>query len=324
MKAFIRCTIGLGLWILSILPAAAEDFPNQVIKLVVPFAAGGGVDVVARIVAPKLAETLGGNVIVEDRGGAGGMLGASYVAQATPDGYTLLVGTGSTHGTNSSVYTKLTYDPVRDFAPVILMSQSPLLLVVRPSLPAKTVSEFIALAHSEPGKLSYGSYGVGSINHLGAELFNAMAHTETNHVPYHGSAPALTDLVGSHIDYTFDGVSTSVGYVRAGTLRLLGVASSTRTPVLPDAPTIAEAALPGFDSSVWFGLFAPVNTPKPIVDILNAKMNSVLTLPEVKESFAKLGYEALGGTPDVLAQREDAEIKKWADLVREKNIHVEP
>jgi tripartite-type tricarboxylate transporter receptor subunit TctC len=324
MKAIVRYTIGLGLFLFSVAAASADDYPNQIIKLVVPFTAGGGVDIAARIVAPKLAEAIGGNVIIENRGGAGGMLGASDVAQAQPDGYTLLVGTGSTHGTNSSVYTKLTYDPVRDFVPVILMSQSPLMLVVRPSLPAKSVSEFIALARAAPGTLSYGSYGVGSINHLGAELFNSMAHIETNHVPYHGSAPALTDLMGGHIDYTLDGVSTAVGYVRAGALRLLGVASLTRTPVLPDAPTIAEAALPGYDASVWFGLFAPANTPKPIVDKLNAKMNIVLALPEVKESFAKLGFEAVGGPPDILAKRVDNEIKKCADLVREKNIHVEP
>ena len=222
-----------------------------------PFVAGGGVDVVARIIAPKLCEELGQSVIIENRGGAGGMLGAAAVAQAPADGYTFLLGTGSTHGTNSAVYAKLSYDPVRDFEPVVLVSQSPLLMVVPPSLPAKSVAEFIALAQSKPGQLSFGSYGTGSINHLGAELFNSMAHIQTNHVPYRGSAPALTDLVGGRLDFVFDGVSTSLGYVQAGTLRLLGVAGLNRTPVLPDAPTISEAGVPGFDTSVWFGLFAP-------------------------------------------------------------------
>ncbi len=308
----------------SSLSAGAQNYPNQVIKIIVPFAAGGAVDVVGRIIAPKLSEALGQPVIIENRGGAGGMLGAADVARSAADGYTLLLGTGSTHGTNSSVYTKLSYDPVRDFTPVVLVSQSPLLMVARPTLPAKSVAEFIALARSEPGKLSFGSYGVGSINHLAAELFNSMAKIRTNHVPYHGSAPMLTDLMGGQIDFAFDGIATSLGYIRSGMLRLLGIAGLTRTPLLPDAPTISESALPGFEASIWFALFAPANTPKPIVEKLNSEMNSVLALPEVRESFAKLGFEAVGGKPDVLAQRVDTELKKWADLVREKNIHVEP
>jgi tripartite-type tricarboxylate transporter receptor subunit TctC len=303
--------------------AQAQDYPHQTVKIVVPFAPGGGVDVVARIIAPKLGEELGQSVIIENRGGAGGMLGAAAVAQAAPDGYTFLLGTGSTHGTNSAVYTKVSYDPVRDFAPVVLVSQSPLLMVVRPTLPAKSVTEFIALARSGPGKLTFGSYGTGSINHLGAELFNSMAKIQTNHVPYRGSAPALTDLIGGRIDYTFDGVSTSLGYVRAGTLRLLGVAGPSRSPVLPDAPTISESGLPGFDTTVWFGLFAPAGTPKAALDKVNSKMNAVLATPQVKESFAKLGFEARGGGPDVLATRVQTEMKKWTDLVREKNIRIE-
>src|SRR5882757_607388 len=305
-------------------PAArAQDYPNQTVKIVVPFVAGGGVDVVARIIAPKLGEELGQSVIIENRGGAGGMLGAAAVAQSPPDGYTLLLGTGSTHGTNSSVYSKLGYDPVRDFVPVVLVSTSPLLLVVRPSLPAKSVSELIALARSKPGQLSFGSYGTGSINHLAAELFNSMARTSTNHIPYRGSAPALTDLIGERLDYTFDGVSTSLGYIQAGTIRLLGVAAPDRTPVLPGEPTIAESGLPGFDTMVWFGLFAPAGTPKPVVDAVNRKANAVLASAQVKDSFAKLGFQAVGGSPDVLARKVQTEMQKWADLVREKSIHLE-
>jgi tripartite-type tricarboxylate transporter receptor subunit TctC len=304
-------------------PAQAQDYPNQTVKIVVPFVAGGGVDVVARIIAPRLGEELGQSVIIENRGGAGGMLGAAAVAQAPPDGYTLLLGTGSTHGTNSSVYSKLSYDPVRDFVPVVLVSTSPLLLVVRPSLRAKSVAELIALARSRPGELSFGSYGTGSINHLGGELFNSMAKIQANHIPYRGSAPAMTDLIGGRLDYTFDGVSTSLGYVQAGTIRLLGVAAPDRSPVLPDEPTISESGLPGFDTMVWFGLFAPAGTPKPIVDLVNRKANAVLALPRVREGFAKLGIEAVGGGPDVLARKVQTEMQKWADLVREKNIHVD-
>ncbi len=313
---------------LSVLLAAvgavpAQDYPGQVIKIVVPFTPGGAVDVVARIVAPKLSEALGQPVIIENRGGAGGVLGATAVAQAAPDGYTLLVGTVSTQGTNSAVYTRLSYDPVRDFAPIVLLSTSPLVMEVKPSLPVKTVTEFIALARASPGKITYGSYGVGSINHLVSELFNSMAGIETRHVPYRGSAPMLQDLIGGQIDYVFDGVSTSAGYVQSGTLRLLGVASATRTPVLPDAPTIAASGLPDFDNPVWFGLFAPARTAPAIVAKLNGLMNQILATPDIKQSFAKLGFETGGGSPDALARRVDGEIKKWTALVREKNIHVE-
>ena len=307
----------------SSLSAGAQNYPNEVIKIIVPFAAGGGVDVVARIIGPKLSEALGQPVIIENRGGAGGMLGAAAVAKAAPDGYTLLLGTGSTHGTNSSVYKKLSYDPIRDFTPVVLVSQSPLMLLVRPTLAAKSVAELIALARDEPGKLTFGSYGFGSITHLSAELVTTMANIQAKHVPYRGSAPALVDLLGGHIDFVFDGIQTSLAYVRSGKLRLLGIASLTRTPLLPDAPTISET-LPGFDTTLWFGLFAPADTPKPIVDKINGKMNAVLALPEVRESFAKLGFDVVGGGPDILAQRVDTELKRWVDLVREKNINVEP
>ncbi len=281
----------------ALAPAAAQTYPEQVVKIIVPFTAGGGVDVLARIVAPKLSDLFGQPVIIENRGGAGGMIGAAAVAQAPADGYTLLVGTVSTHGTNVSVYANLSYNPVRDFTPIVLLSKSPLMMVARPTLPAKSVGEFIALARSEPGKLSFGSYGVGSINHFGAELFNAMADIQTNHVPYRGSAPALSDLMGGQIDYMFDGVSTSLGYVQSGMVRLLGIASLTRTPVMPEAPTIAESGLPGFDTTVWFGLFAPAGTPKSVIDTINNKVNAVLAMPDVHESFAKLGFEAGGGAP---------------------------
>jgi tripartite-type tricarboxylate transporter receptor subunit TctC len=228
----------------------------------------------------------------------------------------------STHGTNVSVYTNLSYDPVRDFAPIIMLSQSPLMMVTRPTLPVKSVSEFIALARKEPGKLSFASYGPGSINHLAAELFNRMAKTETNHVPYRGSAPALTDLMSGQVDYMFDGVSTSSGHVQSGRIRLLGIASLTRTPVMPDAPTIAESGLPGFDVPVWFGLFAPAGTERSIVDAINKATNTALAMPDVKEAFARLGFEPGGGSADVLAGKMKAEIEKWRPLVQERHIFV--
>jgi tripartite-type tricarboxylate transporter receptor subunit TctC len=304
-------------------PARAQTYPSQPGKIVVPFVAGGGVDQVARIIAPKLGEVLGQTVVIENRGGAGASLGAAAVASAPPDGYTLLMGTGSTHGTNSSVYPKLSYDPVRDFVPVVQVTTSPLVLIVPPGLPAKSVEELIELGRSKPGELSFASYGTGSINHLGGELFNAMAKIKASHIPYRGAAPALTDLMAGRIQYTFDGVATSLGYARAGNIRILGTAGPKRSPVIPETPTIAEKALPGFETVVWFGLFAPAKTPAPVVELINRKTNEVLAMPSIQESFTKLGIEGVGGTPDALAARVRAEMEKWAKLVREQNLRFE-
>src|SRR3954467_12027869 len=231
-------------------PAQSQNYPAQTIKIVVPFPPGGGVDVVARMIAPRLSESLGQSVIVENRGGAGGSLGATAVAQSPGDGYTLLLGTASTHGTNPNVYTKLGYDPVRDFVPVALITSAPLVLAANNALPVRTAADLIALAKAKPGELSFGSYGTGSSNHLVAELFNRMAGIQANHIPYRGSAPMMTDLIGGRIQYAFDGVATTLGYIRGGTVRLLGVSGAKRSPVLPDDPTIAESAVPGFEAGV--------------------------------------------------------------------------
>ena len=203
------------------------------------------------------------------------------------------------------------------------MASQPLALIVPPALPVKSVGELITLARSKPGELSFGSYGTGSINHLGSELFNSMAKIQVNHIPYRGAAPAMTDLIAGRLQYVLDGVATSLGYAQAGTIRMLGVASLNRSPVLPDLPTISEAGLPGFDTTVWFGLFAPAGTPRAIVDSVNRKANAVLASARVKESFSKLGLEAVGGNPDVLARKVQAELQKWTDIVRDKNIRVE-
>ena len=301
----------------------AADYPNQTVKVVVPFPPGGGVDVVARIVMPKLSEALGQPVIIENKGGAGGSLGATAVAQAPRDGYTLLLGTGSTHGTNPNVYAKLSYDAVRDFTPVILVTSSPLVLVANPTVPAKTAAELIALAKAKPGTLSFGSYGTGSINHLAAELLNSMAGIQTNHIPYRGSAPMMTDLIGGRIQFAFDGVSTTLGYIQSGKVNMLGISGSKRTPVHPNEPTISESAVPGYDTSVWFGLFAPAGTPKAAVDLLNGKIDAILKLPEVKANLLKLGLEPAGGGPDVLAGKVQSELQKWTKIVREKNIRID-
>jgi tripartite-type tricarboxylate transporter receptor subunit TctC len=304
--------------------ARAQDnpYPNQPVKIIVPFAAGGGADVVARIVAQSLGDALGQSVIVENRAGAGGSLGATYVAQSPPDGYRLLMGTVSTHGTNAAVYSKLGYDPVKDFTPIALVASAPLMLIAGPAAKVKSVADLVAAAKARPGELSFGSFGTGSINHLAAELFNSMAGIKTTHVPYRGSAPAMTDLIGGRIDYALDG-PTALSYIQAGTVALLGVANPARWSVLPDRPTVAESGVPGFVTITWFGLFAPAGTPKPIVDLLNSKLNVALASPATKEGLAKIGLEPTGGGPDVLAKTVAGDIKKWGEVAREKNIRAE-
>ena len=305
--------------------ASAQPYPTkEVVRLIVPFVPGGGVDAVARVLQPLLTDALGQTVVIENRGGAGGALGAAAVAKAAPDGYTLLLGTGSTHGTNSAVYPKLTYDPISDFTPVVLVSSSPLLLVTGPDFPAKTAADLVAIDRAQPGKLNYGSFGTGSINHLAGELFNAMAGIQANHIPYRGSAPAQTDLMAGRLQFMFSSGSALLSYFQANTMKLLGVAGEERWPVLPSYPTISESGVPGYEASVWYGLFAPANTPKPVVDLLNSKMNAVLAETKVAESFSRFGIHAQGGTPEALGRRVQTEIKKWADLVREKNIRVDP
>lgn len=304
--------------------ALAQTYPAQTVKIVVPFPAGGGIDIIARVIAPKLSEALGQTVIVENRAGAGGSVAATAVAKAPSDGYTVLLGTGSTHGTNAVVYSKLGYDPGRDFAPVVPVATSPLMLVTHPSVPAKSVKELIELARSKPDELKYSSFGTGGLNHLAGELFSAMANIKTTHVPYRGTAPAMNDLIAGQVQYSFESVQASIGHIQAGTIRLLAAAGEGRASLLPDAPTVAESGVPGFAAVSWSGIFAPAGTPKPIVQLLNSKMNPILASPEVKASLAKLGVETLGGSPEKLAGMVESEIRKWTDIARERNIRIEP
>jgi tripartite-type tricarboxylate transporter receptor subunit TctC len=302
--------------------AHAQQYPSQPIKMIVPFPVGGGADIAARVVAQHLGTGLGQTVFVENFGGAGGTIGTARAAQATPDGYTVFVGTPSTHGTNVAVYSKLSYDPIRDFAPIGLIGTSPFLLIAHPSVKAQSAPELIALARGHPGELNFASFGNGSINHLGLELFNSMANIDVRHVPYRGGAPALADLVAGRTQYTFDG-SAAIPAIRAGQVKLLAVGSAQRWHVFPDTPTVAETALPGFDLATWYGLFAPAKTPQPVVDLLNGKLNAALALPQAKESFAKMGFDAAGGPPEVLAKKVQDEVGKWTDIARRKNIRVQ-
>jgi tripartite-type tricarboxylate transporter receptor subunit TctC len=303
--------------------AIAQSYPQQPIKIIIPFAAGGGGDVVGRAVGEQLAEAVGQPIVIENVAGAGGTLGTARAAKSPPDGYTLFVGTPSTHGTNVAVYPKLPYDAIKDFEPVGLITTSPLMLIVSPTLQANSVADFIRLAKEKPGELAYGSFGTGSINHLASELLQSMADIKTNHIPYRGSAPALTDLIAGRIQYTIDGPA-ALPFINAGTVKLLAVGSSQRWNVYPNTPTIAEAGVPGYEALTWFGLFAPAGTPKPVVSYLNAKLNDVLKSGRSKETFARLGVDAAGGGPEMLAKTVDTEVKKWVKVATEKNIKIEP
>jgi tripartite-type tricarboxylate transporter receptor subunit TctC len=303
--------------------SAAAQYPNQTIRMIVPFPVGGGADLAARVVATNISPMLGQPVVVENYGGAGGTIGTARAAQATPDGYTIFVGTPSTHGTNKAVLANLSYDPIRDFSPIALIGTSPFLLIVNPGVPAGSAKELIALAKAKPGELNYASFGNGSINHLGAELFNSMAGIDVRHIAYRGGAPALADLIAGRTQYTFDGTA-ALPAIRASQVKLLAVGSAQRWHVFPDVPTVAESALPGFDLSTWYGLFAPAKTPQPVIDLLNARLNAVLQLPQTKEAFAKMGFDPAGGAPDVLAKKVQAEVGKWVAVAKEKNIKVEP
>jgi tripartite-type tricarboxylate transporter receptor subunit TctC len=312
-----------GLLLLAVFATSASaQYPTQTIRMIVPFPVGGGADLAARVIATNMAPLLGQPVVPENYGGAGGTIGTAKAAQAAPDGYTIFVGTPSTHGTNKAVLANLSYDPIRDFSPIGLIGTSPFLLIVHPGVPANSAKELIALAKSKPGELNYASFGNGSINHLGAELFNSMAGIDVKHIAYRGGAPALADLIGGRVQYTFDGTA-ALPAIRASQVRLLAVGSAQRWHVFPDVPTVAESALPGFDLSTWYGLFAPAKTPQPVVDLLNARLNAVLQLPQTKEAFAKMGFDPAGGKADVLTKKVQAEVSKWVEVARQKNIKVE-
>ena len=303
--------------------SAHAQYPNQPIRMIVPFPVGGGPDLAARVIATNMSPMLGQAVVVENYGGAGGTIGTAKAAQAVPDGYTIFVGTPSTHGTNKAVLANLSYDPIRDFSPIALIGTSPFLLIVNPGVKAASAKELIALAKARPGELNYASFGNGSINHLGAELFLSMAGIDVKHVPYRGGAPALADLIAGRTQFTFDGTA-ALPAIRASQVKLLAVGSAQRWHVFPDAPTVAESALPGFDLSTWYGLFAPAKTPQPVIDLLNARLNAVLLLPQTKEAFAKMGFDPAGGAPDVLAKKVQNEVGKWVEVAKQKNIKVEP
>jgi tripartite-type tricarboxylate transporter receptor subunit TctC len=312
--------------VLALAPLAAQAqaaFPTRPITIVVPFSAGGTTDILARVVGQYLSKDLGQPVVVDNRPGAGGNIGAQAVSRAAPDGYTLLMGTVGTHAINQSLYKKMAFDPIKDFAPLTRVALVPNLLVANPSQPYKNVKEMIAYAKANPGKVTFGSSGNGSSIHLSGELFQHMAGVEMQHVPYRGSSPAVTDLIGGQIAVMFDNMPSAIGYVKSGKLRALAVTTPKRSPALPDVPTIAEAGVPGYGATSWFGLLAPANTPAPVVTKLNASILKALADPEVKKKLAEQGAEPHGEKPEQFAEFIKSETAKWGKTVKESGATVE-
>jgi len=298
------------------LAAHADPYPSKTLRFVVPYPAGGPLDAVARLLAQKVSDSMKQTVIVDNRAGAGGNIGADFVAKSAPDGYTLLMGAVATHAINPTLYSNIPYDAARDFIPVTQIASTPNVLVVNPSLPVTSVAEFIAYAKAHPGKLNFGSGSTGSAGHLAGELFKAMAGVEMTHVPYKGAAPAMTDLIGGRIDLMFDNLASSLAQVKAGKIRAIAVTTAQRSPLAPELPTIAESGLPGFDINTWFGLFVPAHTPPEVVARLHDEFAKALSAPEVRSRMLELGAEPVGSTPQQFAAYIESEAAKYARIIK--------
>src|SRR4051812_31195256 len=316
-------TICWALTVMSFMSGAcAQEYPNKPIRLIAPFSPGGATDVLARIVGQKLGERLGQPVVVENRVGAGGNIGAEQVAKAAPDGYTLLMG-GVPHAIGMSLYTKLGYDMVKDLAAIAEVATFPSVLVLHPSLPAKSVKELIALARARPGQLNFGSAGNGSPNHLALELFDTMARVKMTHIPYKGAGQVVGDLLAGQLQLASMGLPVAIPHVHAGKLRAIALTGLTRSPLLPDVPTVAEAGLPGFDVTSWYGVFGPAQLPKEIVTKLNAEIGGAIAAPDLAERLTALGAEPSLKSPAAFSQYVRDEIMKWAKIVRESGARLD-
>ena len=316
--------LGLFVGALAWLPnAGAQEYPTKPIRLVITYPPGGNTDLVGRALALKLGEFMGQQVVVDNRGGAGGVLGSMITAQSAPDGYTIMLGTSAGMVINPLLSRKLTYDPVRDFAPVSMVVIVPQLLVINPQLPVKNVRELIAFAKAKPGYLNAGSSGVGTPNHFGTELLKWLAGVDIVHVPYKGGAPALTDLLGGQIQMAFSSVPAVLPHIKAGRLVALGVGSAKRSPALPNIPTIAEAGVPGYEYTTWYGIFAPAKTPRTLIARLNAEIVKAMETPDIKDRFTALGGDPDPGTPEELRAYMANESAKWAKIIKAANIRIE-
>jgi len=318
------CRAALAL-LCALLPAAvaAQIYPSKPIRLIVAFPPGGSTDIIARIVGQKLGERFGQQVVIDNRGGAGGTIGTEIAARASPDGYTLTMGTTSTHVIAPGVYSKLKYDPINDFAPLTLVATTPYLLVVNPGVKANSLKEFIALAKSQPGKLNYASAGTGSTTQLAMEMLKTAAGIDVVHVPYNGNGPANTATLGGQVQALFGSMPAVLTQAKAGRLRPLAVGTPNRSPALPDVPTVAESGYPGFDASLWLGFFAPKGTAAPILKRLEFELTRIAQSPEMKEQFERNGAEALTATPAALTKLLKVEIDKYTKVIKAAGIKLE-
>ncbi|HEX5285508.1 MAG TPA: tripartite tricarboxylate transporter substrate binding protein [Polaromonas sp.] len=320
----LAAAVVLGSGLLATVPAAAQAaYPNKTITIVVPFSAGGTTDILARIVGQALTTELGQTVVVDNRAGAGGNIGGQAAARAQADGYTLFMGTVGTHAINASLYKKMPFDPIKDFAPLTRVANVPNLLVANPAQPFKNVKELIAYGKAHPGQLNFGSSGNGTSIHLSGELFKTMAKVDMQHVPYKGSAPAMTDLLGNQIAIMFDNMPSAIQHVRSGKLRAIAVTTAKRSPELPDVPTIAEAGVPGYEATSWFGLFAPAGTPPAVISKLNTAVVKVLANSEIKKKINEQGAEVYSETPEQFAAFIQKESVKWGKVVRDSGASLD-
>ena len=315
--------LAIALLVLMATAASAQSWPTRSIRLISPFAPGGGADITARAIAPKLSTALGQQVIVDNRGGAGGMVGVDLGAKAPPDGYTIVLATIGNIAVAPSLYSKMPYDPQKDLSPIGQAANALNVLVVHPSLPAKNVKELIAVAKQNPGQLNYGSSGPGATDHLAGEVFNTLAGVKMVHIPYKGGAPAMLELIGGQVQLVFSTISTAIGSIQGGKVRALAMTGNQRFERMPDLPTIAEAGLKGFEVNNWYGLYAPAGTPKEIIARLNAETVKGLAMPDVKTRLLDAGIIATSNSPEALAAYALAETKKWAKVVKDANIKVD-
>lgn len=317
MKKLFRFTTLFGVATLASMNIAmADSFPNKPIKLIVPYPAGGITDIVGRAVGERMAEDLGQPVVIENRSGAGGTIGAEAAARSPSDGYTLFVGTSATHGTNPSTFANLKYSAKNDFSPVALLAYAPLMIITHPSVPANNLKEFVTYLKANPKKVNYATTGTGGSVHLTTEQFALATGTQMNNVPYKGSAPALTDLVGGHVQVMFDNVPSAAPLAKSGKVKALGVTGEKRSDLAPDVPTVSETVVPGFESGSWIALYAPAHTPPDVVNKLNAAANRAIKSQKLLETFKKAGLEPQGGTPKDLADYQAKEMEKWANVVK--------
>jgi tripartite-type tricarboxylate transporter receptor subunit TctC len=303
--------------------ATAQQYPARPVRFVVPFPPGGSVDTLARTIGARLGDRLGQQVIVDNRPGGNGNIGMEIVAQARPDGYTILVGYIANLAIAPSLYVKLPFDPVKDYAPITQIASSPNVLTAHPSVPAKNLQELIALAKVKPGGVTFASTGIASVGHLTGELLNSLAGVKMTHVPYKGGGQAITDLLGGHVNVMFSGFSAAMPHIKTGKIRALAVTGAQRSPALPEAPTIAEQGFPGVEATAWYGILAPAGTPRPIVTRLHDEIVKILKLPEVVQRLDGLGFEIVGSTPEEFAAYIKSEIRKWEKVVKASGARPE-